>query len=57
ISNTHVNTIALALQAPEWEMLLQRLIGADAMFYLLTGTSVFVALPNDCLCQVTGRPI
>lgn len=24
------------------------------MFHLLTETSIFVALPNDCLCQVSG---
>lgn len=27
------------------------------MFHLLTETSVFIPLPNECLCQVTGNPI
>lgn len=27
------------------------------MFHLLTETSVFIPLPNECLCQVTGEPI
>ncbi|KAJ7104028.1 hypothetical protein B0H15DRAFT_757665, partial [Mycena belliarum] len=54
--NFHVNTNVTALQAPEWEMLLQR-IGTDAMLHLLTDASVFIALPNDCLCQLVGEPI
>jgi telomerase reverse transcriptase len=29
----------------------------DAMLHLLTNTSLFVALPNDCLCQLVGEPI
>jgi telomerase reverse transcriptase len=73
IVNTFVNTIITALQGAQWEMLLQRSaclhlrstfnsfelrrIGADAMLHLLTETSIFVALPNDCLCQVTGDSI
>lgn len=32
-------------------------VGEDVMFHLLTETSIFVALPNDCLCQVTGEII
>ena len=32
-------------------------IGIDAMLHLLTETSIFVALPNECLCQVTGEPV
>ena len=32
-------------------------IGEDAMFHLLTETSVFVPLPNECLFQITGDPI
>ena len=27
------------------------------MLHLLTETSVFMSLPNECLCQVTGVPI
>ena len=27
------------------------------MLHLLTETSVFLSLPNGCLCQVTGVPI
>lgn len=56
ITNTFLNTMITALQAPEWEELLQR-IGIDAMLHLLTETSVFLSLPNGCLCQVTGVPI
>ncbi|KAF8239740.1 hypothetical protein L208DRAFT_1236556 [Tricholoma matsutake] len=56
ITNYFVNTIITALQAPEWETLLQR-IGADAMLHLLTETHFFVSLPNDCLCQMTGEPV
>jgi hypothetical protein len=29
----------------------------DATMHLLTETSVFLALPNDCLCQMTGPPL
>lgn len=56
ITNHFVNTIVTALQSPEWDELLQR-IGVDAMLHLLSETSVFVSLPNGCLCQVTGEPI
>lgn len=41
----------------EMVLMLFRRIGEDAMFYLLTETSIFVSLPNDCLCQITGDPI
>lgn len=27
------------------------------MMHLLTEVSIFVPLPNDCLCQVTGEPL
>ncbi|KAJ7761909.1 hypothetical protein DFH07DRAFT_683186, partial [Mycena maculata] len=54
--NFHVNTNVTALQAPEWEVLFQR-VGTDAMLHLLTDTSIFIALPNDCLCQLVGEPI
>jgi hypothetical protein len=27
------------------------------MLYLLTETSIFVSLPNQCLCQMTGEPL
>ncbi|KAJ7744319.1 hypothetical protein B0H14DRAFT_2406850, partial [Mycena olivaceomarginata] len=54
--NSNVNTNVTALQAPEWEALLLR-IGTDVMMHLLTDTSLFVALPNDCLCQLVGEPI
>jgi hypothetical protein len=30
-------------------------VGADAMVHLLTETSIFVSLPNECLCQLTGE--
>lgn len=55
-TNTFVNTIITALQGPEWVNLLTR-IGADAMLHLLTKTSIFVKLPNECLCQMTGMPL
>ncbi|KAG5646943.1 hypothetical protein DXG03_001666 [Asterophora parasitica] len=45
ITNIFVNTIVTALQAPEWDLLLRR------------ETSIFVSLPNGCLCQMTGDPI
>ncbi|CCM03069.1 uncharacterized protein FIBRA_05189 [Fibroporia radiculosa] len=56
LTNYFVNTVVTALQAPEWETLFQR-IGDDAMFHLLTEASVFIPLPNECLCQVMGEPI
>ncbi|KAF7974772.1 hypothetical protein HWV62_11243 [Athelia sp. TMB] len=56
IENAFVNTIITALKAPEWETLLERL-GIDVMLHLLTETSIFVSLPNQCLCQVTGDPL
>jgi hypothetical protein len=27
------------------------------MFHLLTEASIFVPLPNECLCQLTGIPL
>jgi hypothetical protein len=27
------------------------------MLHLLTETSIFVPLPNECLCQLTGMPL
>jgi hypothetical protein len=27
------------------------------MLHLLTKTSIFVKLPNECLCQMTGMPL
>ncbi|OCH93030.1 hypothetical protein OBBRIDRAFT_704175, partial [Obba rivulosa] len=56
VVNTHLNTIVAALHAPEWELLYHR-IGEDTMFHLLTATSIFMPLPNKCLCQMTGEPI
>ncbi|KAF7316755.1 Telomerase reverse transcriptase [Mycena chlorophos] len=56
VRNVVLNTNVTALQAPEWELLHDR-VGTDAMVHLLTETSVFVALPNDCLCQLVGIPI
>lgn len=32
-------------------------IGEDAMLHLLVETSIFVALPNGCLCQLSGEPV
>ncbi|KAF9000680.1 hypothetical protein BDQ17DRAFT_1245339 [Cyathus striatus] len=60
ITNTFINTIVTALHGPDWEMLLQRqvsFIGVDAMLHLLTETSIFMSLPHECLCQVTGDPL
>ncbi|PIL35516.1 hypothetical protein GSI_02244 [Ganoderma sinense ZZ0214-1] len=56
LTNYFVNTMVTALQAQEWETLLQR-IGEDAMFHLLTETSIFASLPNGCLCQMVGDPV
>ncbi|KIJ66969.1 hypothetical protein HYDPIDRAFT_85271, partial [Hydnomerulius pinastri MD-312] len=56
ITNRFVNTMITALHAPEWETLLQR-IGADAMLHLLLKISLFISLPNECLCQVIGEPL
>ncbi|KAJ3786091.1 hypothetical protein GGU10DRAFT_267915, partial [Lentinula aff. detonsa] len=53
LNNTFVNTIVTALHESQWTLLLQR-IGVDAMIYLLTQASMFVSLPNGCLCQMTG---
>jgi hypothetical protein len=32
-------------------------IGEDAMLGLLSSTSIFLQLPNGCLCQATGKPM
>lgn len=32
-------------------------VGTDMMTHLLTNTSIFAPLENDCLCQLTGKPI
>ncbi|KXN91623.1 hypothetical protein AN958_12475 [Leucoagaricus sp. SymC.cos] len=56
IVNISVNTIVTALLGPEWEALLRR-IGVATMLHLLTETSIFISLPNGCLCQMTGEPL
>ncbi|KIK62950.1 hypothetical protein GYMLUDRAFT_143032, partial [Collybiopsis luxurians FD-317 M1] len=53
LKNNSLNTIVISLQGPEWALLFER-IGIDAMIHLLTETSIFVSLPNGCLCQMTG---
>ncbi|RXW18136.1 hypothetical protein EST38_g7715 [Candolleomyces aberdarensis] len=45
-----------AFENSEWDQLLDR-IGVDPMLHLLMDTSIFIPLPNGCLCQVTGEPI
>ncbi|KAF9147000.1 hypothetical protein BG015_011419, partial [Linnemannia schmuckeri] len=52
----HQNTLEIFVRSAHWETLLQR-IGQPAMLYLLTQTSIFAALPNNCYCQITGPPI
>jgi len=32
-------------------------IGVESMVHLLADTSIFVSLPNDCYCQMTGKII
>ena len=32
-------------------------LGDDIIFHLLVETSIFLALPNACYCQLTGKPI
>lgn len=32
-------------------------ISIDAMLHLLLETSMFISLPNGCLCQITGVPL
>ncbi|KAF8501633.1 hypothetical protein F5888DRAFT_1608844 [Russula emetica] len=56
VNNFFVNTNVTALQGSDWERLLER-IGESAMFHLLTEASIFVPLPNECLCQLTGMPL
>ncbi|KAI9572043.1 hypothetical protein HD554DRAFT_2015284, partial [Boletus coccyginus] len=56
IYNRFINTVVTALNGPEWELTLHR-IGADAMLHLLLNTSLFISLPNECLCQLTGEPL
>ncbi|KAF9446604.1 hypothetical protein P691DRAFT_611900, partial [Macrolepiota fuliginosa MF-IS2] len=55
ILNTSVNTIVTALLSPEWEILLQK-VGIAVVLHILVDASVFVSLPNGCLCQMTGEP-
>ncbi|KAF9943040.1 hypothetical protein BGZ67_007685 [Mortierella alpina] len=54
--NRFPNTLQDFVRSSLWEILLQR-IGDEAMLYLLTSTSMFVALPNNCYCQITGPAI
>ncbi|KAF9647962.1 hypothetical protein BDM02DRAFT_3072116, partial [Thelephora ganbajun] len=56
IVNTAVNTIVNSLQGESWVRLLSR-VGEDVLLHLFTGTSVFIPLPNGCLCQVTGEHV
>ncbi|KAF8526334.1 hypothetical protein BU17DRAFT_19714, partial [Hysterangium stoloniferum] len=53
ITNYFPNTNITALQSLEWRTLLLR-IGEAAMYNLLVNTSIFVSLPNDSFCQLTG---
>ena len=32
-------------------------VGENVMFHLLSETSIYVPLPNNCLCQLTGTPL
>lgn len=32
-------------------------VGVDIILHLLTQTSIFIPLPNECLCQMTGPPL
>ncbi|KAG0079000.1 hypothetical protein BGZ90_003804 [Linnemannia elongata] len=52
----HKNTLETFVRSEHWETLLRR-IGQPAMVYLLTQTSIFAALPNNCYCQITGPAI
>ncbi|PFH53166.1 hypothetical protein AMATHDRAFT_39050 [Amanita thiersii Skay4041] len=54
IENSGINTIVDSLQELEWETLLRR-VGMDVMIHLLTETSIFISLPNDCFCQMSGK--
>lgn len=56
IENKFVNTLVTALRAPEWEALLN-MVGEDVVIHLFTETSLFLPLPNGCLCQATGPPL
>ncbi|KAF5359331.1 hypothetical protein D9756_003256 [Leucocoprinus leucothites] len=55
IVNMNVNTVLTALLSQQWETLLRR-VGIAMMLHLLMETSIFVSLPNGCLCQMTGEP-
>ncbi|KAJ1301223.1 hypothetical protein OPQ81_003632 [Rhizoctonia solani] len=58
IANFFTNTMVTALQSPAWRLLLQ-MIGEQPMIYILSQTSIFLALPgaNDCFAQATGTII
>ncbi|KAI8602220.1 hypothetical protein EDD21DRAFT_295577, partial [Dissophora ornata] len=51
--NYFINTLESFVRSAVWELLRKR-IGDAAMLYLLTNTSIFAALPNNCYCQITG---
>ncbi|KAH9068420.1 hypothetical protein EDB83DRAFT_2188616, partial [Lactarius deliciosus] len=57
VNNFFVNTIVTALQGSDWERTAGKVTGESAMLHLLTEASIFVALPNECLCQMTGTPL
>ncbi|VDB94295.1 unnamed protein product [Peniophora sp. CBMAI 1063] len=56
LKNDTFNTNVTALHNTHWEELLKR-VGTDMMTHLLTNTSIFVPLGNDCFCQLSGQPI
>ncbi|GJE88721.1 telomerase reverse transcriptase [Phanerochaete sordida] len=56
LENYFINTMTTVFEASEWIALYERL-GTDIIFHLLTETSLFIGLPNDCYCQLTGEPI
>lgn len=46
-----------ALPKKEVDLTLLSSTGEDAMLGLLKNTSIFLQLPNGCLCQATGKPL
>ncbi|KAJ7555272.1 hypothetical protein O6H91_05G029300 [Diphasiastrum complanatum] len=50
------NTTYEVVTATSWSVLLSR-VGDMLMLYLLSHTSIFIPLPNNCYLQVAGYPI
>ncbi|WWC92913.1 uncharacterized protein L201_007875 [Kwoniella dendrophila CBS 6074] len=56
VDNRHVNSPSSVLRGKEWRLLRAR-IGDEAFRLILTSTSLFLPIGNNCFIQLSGTPI